>query len=118
MTIYQDIILEHYRHPKNKGNLKNPSQSVHVRNPVCGDDLHLDIQEKNGIIIDIAFHGTGCAISQAAASLLFEFAKGKTKEEIRTMNKNTVLQLIGIELSPVRLKCALLALEALKKAVK
>jgi nitrogen fixation NifU-like protein len=117
MTIYQDIILEHYRYPKNVGKLSDPSHTTDVRNSVCGDDIHLDITMKDGVLTDIAFEGTGCAISQASASLLFEYVKGKTKDEIFKIETDTVLQLIGIELSPIRLKCALLSLEALKKAL-
>lgn len=118
MSIYQDLILEHYRHPQNVGKLSHPTGQATLHNPVCGDSLQVDIREKNGIVVDIMFQGTGCAISQAAASILTEYVKGKTVEEIHTMDKKIVLQLLGIELSPVRLKCALLSLEAIQKALK
>lgn len=117
MSIYQDIILDNYRYPKNVGNLSQPSHTTDVRNTTCGDDLHLEVLMKDDVLIEIAFQGTGCAISQASASMLFEYVKGKTKKEILSLDKDTVIQLIGIELSPVRLKCALLSLEALKKAL-
>lgn len=117
MTIYQDIILEHYRNPRNKGTLPHPSQSADANNPVCGDSLHVDIVMKDDVLEEIAFQGNGCAISQAYASVLFEYVKGKTKDDILAIDTNTMLQLIELELSPVRLKCALLSLEVLKKAV-
>jgi nitrogen fixation NifU-like protein len=117
MSIYQDIILEHYRNPQCLGQLKKYSHQVDVNNPVCGDSIHLEILEENGIIKDIAFKGNGCAISQASASMFFSYVKGKTKKEVQKMDKDTILQLMGIELSAVRLKCALLSLEAVKKAL-
>jgi nitrogen fixation NifU-like protein len=117
MSIYQDIILEHYRNPRNKGHMHHATKSVDADNPVCGDDLHLELKIENGIVTDIAFSGSGCAISQASASLLYEYVKGKPIEEILKIDTDTMLQLLGIELSPVRLKCALLSLEALKKAL-
>ncbi len=117
MSIYQDIILDHYRNPRNTGSLKKPSNHIKVTNPLCGDIIEMDISEENGLIKDIKFSGQGCAISQASASMITEFAKGKSREEIKKLNSSFILKLLGIQLSPNRLKCALLSLEALQKII-
>ena len=113
MSIYGDVILDHYRYPRNQGTLDFPTASADLNNPLCGDKLHLEVNEKDGIVEEIAFTGQGCAISIASASMLIEYAKGKTKEELLQLNKETVLELLGIELTPNRLKCALLSLEGI-----
>lgn len=115
MSIYQDIILDHYRNPRNTGTIKNPTDHIKVSNPLCGDVIEMDIAEKEGVIQDIKFAGQGCAISQAAASMITEYAKGKTKEDVKKLDKDFMLDMLGITLSPNRLKCALLSLEALLK---
>lgn len=117
MSIYGDIILDHYRNPRNQGNLECPTCSVDLNNPLCGDKIHMEVKQENGIVTDIAFTGQGCAISMASASMVTEYAKGKTKEEIMKLDKDSILELLGIELTPNRLKCALLSLEALQKAL-
>lgn len=115
MSIYQDIILDHYRNPRNSGTIKNATSHIKVNNPLCGDMLEMDIEEKDGTISNIMFSGQGCAISQAAASMVTEYAKGKSKEELKKLDKDFMIELLGIQLSPNRLKCALLSLEALQK---
>lgn len=115
MSIYQEIILEHASRPRNAGTIPNASNTVTVHNPLCGDRIRMDILEENGRIVDIRFSGKGCAISQASASLLTDAARGKPKEELKKMTKKDMMKLLGIELGPNRLKCALLPLEALKK---
>lgn len=115
MSIYQDIILDHYRNPRNAGTLKDATNHIKVSNPLCGDMIEMHIQEKDGTIDNIMFSGQGCAISQATASMVTEYAKGKSKEEIKKLDKDFILELLGIQLSPNRLKCALLSLEALQK---
>lgn len=117
MSIYQDLILDHYRSPRNQGNLSNPTNTVDVYNPLCGDKLHMEIVDHNGKISQISFSGEGCAISQAAASMLTEYAKEKSIEELRKLPKETIIEMIGVELSPNRLKCALLSWEALLKVI-
>lgn len=117
MSIYQDIILDHYRNPRNIGTIKNPTNHIKVSNPLCGDMIEMDIEEKEGTIHEIKFSGQGCAISQAAASMITEYAKGKSKEEIQKLDKDFVQDMLGIQLSPNRLKCALLSLEALLKII-
>ncbi|MBP5993482.1 MAG: SUF system NifU family Fe-S cluster assembly protein [Candidatus Moranbacteria bacterium] len=117
MSLYQDLILDHYRNPRNQGVLKAPTHRAAANNPTCGDRLEMQLSVKNGIIADVKFSGSGCAISQASASLLSEFVKGKTIAEASTFDTDGLLALLGVSLSPNRLKCALLSLETFSKAV-
>jgi len=117
MTLYQDQILDHYRNPRNFGSLEKPTNQASALNPTCGDSLHMDITVENGTIVDVRFNGSGCAISLASASLLTEHVKGKSAETISALEPKTVLELLGVPLSPVRLKCGLLSLETMKKAL-
>lgn len=117
MSIYADIILDHYRNPKNRGKIGKPTASVSAFNPLCGDKIQLDILVKNGKIAEIKFTGQGCAISQASASMLTNYVVGKDKKNLRNLDKEFMIDLVGIELGPTRLKCLLLSLEALHKAL-
>jgi nitrogen fixation NifU-like protein len=117
MSIYQEIILEHYRHPQNATPLENPTGTVSVDNPLCGDRITMMIREEDGRIQEVGYEASGCAISIASASILSEHIKGKTKEEVQNLDNNDIVSLLGIELSPNRLKCALLPLESVKKAL-
>ncbi|HRN70138.1 MAG TPA: SUF system NifU family Fe-S cluster assembly protein [Candidatus Woesebacteria bacterium] len=117
MSIYEDMILDHYNFPRNHTKLQNPSAKIHVDNPLCGDSLDMEIEEKGGRIKEVGFTGQGCAISIASASLLTEHVKGKTKDEVLKIDKDNVVGLLNIELSPNRLKCALLAWEGIRKLV-
>lgn len=117
MSIYQEIILDHYRAPHNHGKLEHPSASAAVSNPLCGDKLTMDIIAENGIVKEIAFSGEGCAISQASASMLTDYAKGKNIEELKKLDRDFMIDMIGIELSPNRIKCALLSLEGLHTVI-
>lgn len=114
-SVYQELILDHYRNPRNQGTLEAPTREASANNPTCGDKLSMQILEKNGIIEDVKFSGTGCAISQASASILTEFLKGKSVKQAENMDKDALLELLGVELSFTRLKCALLSLETLQK---
>lgn len=118
MSIYEEIILDHYNNPRNNTKLKNPSAEIHVDNPLCGDSLDFEISVEGEKIKEIGFTGEGCAISIASASLLSEHVKGKTKDEVLKIDKDNVVGLLNIELSPNRLKCALLAWEGIQKLVK
>lgn len=118
MTLYQELILDHYRNPRNQGDLKVPTYAATMNNPTCGDSLEMQILVKNDIIEDVKFKGSGCAISQASASILTEFLKGKSLEEVKRLEKDDLLDLLGIELSLTRLKCALLSLETFKQALR
>jgi len=117
--LYRDEILEHYRNPHNFGILENPSTAKEGANPLCGDriTLMLGINDE-GQVQEVAFTGRGCAISQASASMLTDEIKGKSLEEIAHMGRQDVLDNLGIEISPARMKCAMLSLETLREATK
>lgn len=109
-----DEILDHYRNPRNYGEIENPDIHMRDSNPLCGDIIELFIKVKDGVISDVKFKGRGCAISQASASKLTERLIGMKIEDAKKLSKQDILDMLGIELSPVRLKCALLSLKVLK----
>jgi nitrogen fixation NifU-like protein len=112
---YKENILDHYRNPRNTGTLDQPTHSHEEHNPLCGDIVRIDLHVNEDNIIDqVAFSGRGCAISQASASMLTEMLQGKTVEEARAIDKDDILDMLGIEIGPVRIKCALLSLKVLK----
>ena len=115
--VFRENILDHYRHPRNRGTLEQPDITYEDANPLCGDRIRVDVQVKDGRIEKVRFSGQGCSISQAAASMLCEAIEGKTLEEVKAIGRQEVLDMIGIELGPVRLKCALLALKTIKAGV-
>lgn len=116
--LYRDEILEHYRRPHNFGTLEEPDASVEGANPLCGDRITLMLAVgEDGRIADVAFTGRGCAISQASASMLTDEIRGRSVAEVEGLTNQVVLDLLGIEISPARLKCALLSIDTLKKAV-
>ncbi len=118
MDLTQEIILQHGQLSPHKGRIKSPTLSAELANPLCGDILRIDIKVDKGEIIDMAFSGEGCLISQAAASLLIgKIKKVKDLNKIKKFNDQTVLKLLGIELTLSRVKCALLSLQTLKKAI-
>jgi nitrogen fixation NifU-like protein len=113
--LYRELILDHYRNPRNKGRLEEPDISYEDDNPLCGDHIHLYVAlDDQDRVRDVAWEGEGCAISMASASMLSETIKGKSLEELKELSKEDVLEMLGIELGPVRLKCALLPLKVLK----
>lgn len=112
--MFRENILDHYRHPRNQGTLEHPDITYEDANPLCGDRIRMDLNVKDGKIDAVRFSGHGCSISQAAASMLSERIEGQPLEEVRKLTKDDVLEMLGIELGPVRLKCALLALKTLK----
>lgn len=114
---YQQNILDHARHPRNSGRLAAPTVSQEEYNPLCGDQVRFDLQIDQGVITDVRFSGRGCAISQAAASMLSELIKGRSLDEVRALGKQDVLDLLGIPIGYTRLKCALLGLKAVKVGV-
>jgi len=115
--IYKDIILDYYRNPRNFGDLPNPDVRAKDSNPLCGDIIEMQLKINDGKIEDIRFKGKGCAISQASASMLTETVKGKTLDEVKSMGKTDVLNLLGIDPGPTRIKCALLGLKVVKLGV-
>jgi nitrogen fixation NifU-like protein len=114
--IYKDIILDYYRNPRNFGDLENPDVRAKDSNPLCGDIIEMQLKVNDGKVDDIRFKGKGCAISQASASMLTEMVKGKTLDQVKAMGKPDILQLLGIDPGPTRIKCALLGLKVLKLA--
>lgn len=116
--LYRELIIERYKNPQYRGELDPHDHSYEDENPLCGDRIRIDLRvdEKNHVT-EAAFSGHGCAISQASADLLLESVVGKDLDEVKTLGKQDVLDLLGIELGPVRLKCALLSLKVLKAGV-
>ncbi len=116
--MYQEQILDHYKNPRNFGEMSDADLHAKDSNPLCGDELTMYIKvSDDGHITDIKFYGHGCAISQASASLLTMKLKGKNIEEAKKVDTENIVKMLGIQLSPVRLKCALLSLQVLKKAL-
>jgi nitrogen fixation NifU-like protein len=116
--LYREVIIERYKSPQFRGELNPHDISFEDENPLCGDHLRIDLRvDEQGMISEAAFSGHGCAISQASADLLLESVVGKSLEEVKHLSKQDVLDLLGIELGPVRLKCALLSLKVLKGGV-
>ncbi|MBK8798332.1 MAG: SUF system NifU family Fe-S cluster assembly protein [Anaerolineales bacterium] len=112
--LYREAILDYYKHPRHKGHLDSPDVQYHDHNPFCGDEITVELKIEDGVVVDAAFDGRGCAISQATASMLMEEIIGKSLDEIKAIDKEFILEMLGIEMGPVRLKCALLPLKALK----
>jgi len=116
--MYQENILDHYKSPHNFGKLDNATVHHHEKNPLCGDDLDMFLViDENKKIVDVKVYPRGCAISVASASMLSDEIKGKHIDEIKSMTKEQILEMLGIPISPVRLKCALLSLDTLKNSI-
>ena len=112
--LYKENILDHYKNPRNYGEIENPDISYFDTNPLCGDELQMQIKIKDGKAEDVKFKGKGCSISQASASMLTEMIKGQDMEEIKKIGKKEILDAVGLQLGPSRIKCALLSLKVLK----
>lgn len=117
-NIYKENILDHYKNPRNKRRLKPCSFSFKELNPLCGDEIELFVKMNKNNATDAAFLGQGCAISQAATSMLTDYVKGKNLHALKQLSKEHVINMLGVSPSPARMKCALLGLEALKKGIK
>ncbi|MGC8855925.1 MAG: Fe-S cluster assembly sulfur transfer protein SufU [Anaerolineae bacterium] len=116
--LYREIIIEHYKNPSYRGSLDPHDISFADNNPLCGDHIQIDLRvSEDGKVTDARFDGHGCAISQASADLLLESIIGKSLEDIKKLTKQDILDMLGIDLGPVRLKCALLSLKVLKAGV-
>jgi len=116
--MYKEHILDLYKHPHNFGKLEDSTNQHRSHNPLCGDDITIQLAVKEGKVEDVKFLGRGCAISMASASLLTDEVKGKSVEEVKAITKEEILEMLEIPIGPVRLKCALLCWEALQEAVK
>jgi len=114
-SIYREQIIDLYEHPLNYGQLETADWSYEEDNPLCGDVIRIDVKlDDQNRVAEVAWSGDGCAISQAAASLLTEEIKGMALEDVRNFDKDELLELIGVKLSMARVKCALLSLKVLK----
>jgi nitrogen fixation NifU-like protein len=113
---YKEYILDHYRNPRNFGHLENPDAVAEDLNPLCGDQIRMELKIADGKVEDVRFSGKGCAISQASASMLTESIRGERLTDIARMSKDRVLENVGIGISPTRMKCATLGLKVLKSA--
>jgi nitrogen fixation NifU-like protein len=116
-ALYRDYILDHYKAPRNFGTLEPNDLEFHDYNPLCGDELGVQIRIEDGKIADLRFHGQGCAISQAAASIASEELIGMPLEEVGELGADWMVDLLGIDISPTRRKCALLNLKVMRGAV-
>lgn len=116
--LYRELIIERYKNPHFRGRLDPHDISFEDENPLCGDHIRIELQiNRDGQVMNAMFDGHGCAISQASADLLLESIQGKTLDEIKALSKDDVLDMLGLELGPVRIKCALLPLKVLKAGV-
>ncbi|MDD3861670.1 MAG: iron-sulfur cluster assembly scaffold protein [Candidatus Gracilibacteria bacterium] len=118
MDLFSETILDHYKHPSNKGSLKNPTITISEVNPLCGDKLKIDLKiDSKNRIKEIGITPQGCAISTASASLLSEKLIGKSLKEIEALTEKDIFKMLGIEINPGRIKCAMLPLVTIKKAL-
>ena len=116
---YREVILDHYKNPRGHGVMENADADAEGMNPLCGDEVTIYVRfgEDSDTIDEVKFSGRGCAISQAATSMLTELVQGRSAQEVATLPRDELLEEIGIPLTPVRLKCALLGLSTLKLAL-
>lgn len=112
-----ELIMDLYKNPHNKGKIKHADICNKEKNPSCGDEIEITVKLKNGKIADIKFNGYGCAISQAAASLATDAVKGKSLDWALHIDKKTMMDLLGIEIAPLRVKCAMLGLRVLQRGI-
>jgi nitrogen fixation protein NifU and related proteins len=115
--LYREVILDHYKNPRGHGLVEAADAQAEGVNPLCGDEVSISIAFTGDTIEDVRFQGRGCAISQAATSMLMEMVKGRTAQEVAAMERDELLDEVGIPLTPIRLKCALLGLGVLKVAL-
>jgi nitrogen fixation protein NifU and related proteins len=118
-NLYREIILDHYKNPRGHGVIEDADASAEGQNPLCGDEVSIYVSFAPGsdVIEEVKFSGRGCAISQAATSMLMEMVEGRSAADVASMSKEELLDEIGIPLTPVRLKCAILGLTTLKLAL-
>jgi nitrogen fixation NifU-like protein len=117
--MYREVILDHYKNPRGHGVIEGADAEAEGQNPLCGDEVSIFVSFEQGsdVIEEVKFSGRGCVISQAATSMLMEMVEGRTAQEVASLTKEELLDEIGIPLTPIRLKCALLGLTTLKVAL-
>lgn len=113
-SLYREAILDHFRNPRNKGVLEPADFSYEDVNPLCGDEIRIDVRIDGERVSEVMFSGRGCAISQAAASILMEMVEGRPLDEAKAISREDVLEELGVPISPARMKCAMLGLKVLK----
>ena len=113
-SLYREAILDHYLNPRNRGTLDPADHSYEDVNPLCGDEIRIDVRTDGERVTEIKFSGRGCAISQAAASILTEMVEGRPIDEVTAISREDVLDELGVPISPARMKCAMLGLKVLK----
>lgn len=113
-SLYREAILDHFRNPRNKGVLEPADFSYEDVNPLCGDEIRIDVRIDGERVSEVMFSGRGCAISQAAASILMEMVEGRPLDEVKAISREDVLEELGVPISPARMKCAMLGLKVLK----
>src|SRR5690348_16175497 len=116
-SLYAEEILDHYKHPHNFGQIENPDIHIEANNPLCGDRLSMDVRVKDGVVEDVRFSGRGCAISQAAASMLTDRMIGEKLDDLASTTRDDILDMLGVEVSYARMKCATLSLGLLRQAL-
>jgi nitrogen fixation NifU-like protein len=116
-SLYREVILDHYKNPRGHGVIDGADAEAEGQNPLCGDEVSIAVSFHGDTIADVKFQGRGCAISQAATSMLMDMVRGRTAQEVASMSRDELLEEVGIPLTPVRLKCALLGLGVLKLAL-
>jgi nitrogen fixation NifU-like protein len=116
-SLYREVILDHYKNPRGHGVIDGADAEAEGQNPLCGDEVSIAVAFDGDTIADVKFQGRGCAISQAATSMLMDMVKGRSAGEVASMSREELLDEVGIPLTPVRLKCALLGLGVLKLAL-
>lgn len=117
MDIYREELIDHYQNPRNYGAIIDANVTIELENVSCGDRIQMWVKTENGIIKDIGFEGEGCAVAIASASILSEYAKGKTIDELISLQLEDFLKLLKVELTISRIKCASLSIETLQKAL-
>ena len=116
-SLYREAILDHYRNPRNRGTLDPSDFSYEDVNPLCGDEIRIDVRTDGERVTDVRFSGRGCAISQAAASILMEMVEGQPLDEVKAISREDLLEELGVPISPARMKCAMLGLKVLKAGI-
>lgn len=116
-SIYRELILDHNKNPRNKGTLENPQYTYEDVNPLCGDEIRMDVQTDGERVTEVRFSGRGCAISQAAASILTEMVEGQSLDAVKAISRDDLLDELGVPISPARMKCAMLGLKVLKAGI-
>ena len=116
-SLYREIVLDYYRNPRNRGTLDPADYSYEDTNPLCGDEVRIDLRVEDGRVADVKFTGRGCAVSQASTSILTELIQDMPLDEVKALTKDDLLDELGIPVSPARMKCALLGLKVLKAGI-